>query len=1410
MGEVFLARKDPPAPLVAIKVLPPSVTGDPEALARFQAECRALSEIRHPHVCKVFDVGHDASRDLHYYVMEYLPGRSLDFVMATQRMDAFRAAEILRQVAQALSAVHRRGLIHRDVKPLNIMLVRTDRPRARRAPPPTRRPFAGLFGRISRREPATRANVDSSLLRDALTDLPELVVELPDDADPSLEELERDHWPSPEFEDHAILIDFGLVLAEGQQQLTAPDVLMGTLFYMAPEQARAARSEIGPRTDLYSAGVILYELLTGRTPNRGSDTAQTLEKIQNEDPVRPRALRPDVPHDLETIVLRCLEKDPARRYATAQDLAEDLRRFLADDEILARPPGRFRRLARKLRRHRVPLGIAGAMSALLLLVVLHFTVFARWRHLGRQRDALRQLAGERAALEDEVRRGYAQAVRDGDAEAAGRVIAKAEPWFGQRPDLSGIPDWETLRKEPGFAPLAGTADLPLPELHLLRARALSGRPEDARGVADLARAYSRGLADTRPGGRSAGAEALFEIGVRLAAKGLHDRAAGAFEILLDRFPESPLAGESRVNLARALEALGRLGEAREAYEGVIGRAAVGSAARREAEQAVALLRPLFPASTWAVPSGKLVAADLDGDGREEIAVADPKGRLAVFRWDGDGLFPFAETALDAEYRDLGTYLAALDLTGDGRPELVTAQGDTHRGRGRVQVFRWKDGALAAGPAATVQSFLYAAAAADLDGDGTIELLAAVGYDQREIRVYGLGGGSELVLKGTYASSADPALRSDPLDLLPVELDGRPGREVLISWGPWNGWKVGLYRWSPRLGQLSLAGEPQARGTYTGFRALDEGRVLCTTSVGAHELGPLREILRVPEQGLVPNGVCTLKLGADGSVEEPQPLAQAPFPDREWTPGRAVPLRNRSLRGLAYSRNRGKTRLVHVAALDESPSRPHLIEVSEALDIATAADLDGDGEDELILSEERASHQRLKVLGAGKAPERAPRPRPLSGSDGEPDAGNDLLALGFFREAEEEFRRRMREFGEGAVPEFLWVGLARSLAEQRRFAEAAGALERGLERSPERSPRLVQECAELQERARLWKSLARTCQLLTQDLRLDPVGRAEAERRRQWAAEAAGIMERERVDRPGAGTPFECDNPILIRGTAEGLEVVHPSFSGNGGGIPVRYAGGPFRLEWEMCLPRLDWGSSLSFGLEGPCRLEVLVSAGGSSNLPVVGTALLWSAPDGQSGEVHLPNGTVKPDAGRWWKVAVEYVPGAGRAWLTFHDGREEHGAECAVPRPLDHGVYRFGKLARAEEPRQNEYYGRAVFRSLRVSAYDPSMRLEEPPPPATAPEWLRAAGGDHALGRLDRALHRYGRAIEQARQTGDVSIRGRAHFFSALLCLRRGDPDGGRGHLRSALAASAAEVHQLARRCLPALTPAELQFLEGR
>jgi serine/threonine protein kinase len=298
MGMVYKARHIALGRVVALKTLRGEHASEPDHVQRFEREMRAVARLDHPNIVRIYDVGQLQNQP--YYTMPYLPGGSL----AGQRQRLFddpqAAVAVIEKIAVAVHYAHEHGVLHRDLKPGNVLL-------------------------DERGEP--------------------------------------------------LVCDFGLAkLQEPGVELTYTGAVLGTPAYMAPEQAAGRSAQIGPASDVWSLGVMLYELLTGRRPFVGDGTDEVKRKIQTDEPPAPRALRPELDTSLEAVLCTCLEKDPARRYPSAAALAEDLARCLRG-EALARRTRWTRRWWRGVRRRPI-------FSAALLLCALVLVAGSAWAIVG--------------------------------------------------------------------------------------------------------------------------------------------------------------------------------------------------------------------------------------------------------------------------------------------------------------------------------------------------------------------------------------------------------------------------------------------------------------------------------------------------------------------------------------------------------------------------------------------------------------------------------------------------------------------------------------------------------------------------------------------------------------------------------------------------------------------------------------------------------------------------------------------------------------------------------------------------------------------------------------------------------------------------------------------------------------------
>jgi tetratricopeptide (TPR) repeat protein len=490
MGVVYKARQEHLKRTVALKMILAGGHAGVDERVRFMAEAEAIAAIAHPGIVQIHEFG--THEGLPFFALEFCAGGPLSKKLAGTPLPPREAVQLVEQIARAMQAAHERGIIHRDLKPGNILLA------------------ACGFAREGSAAQAAE-------------------------------------WVPK-------ITDFGLAKrVEDDTGLTQTGAVLGTPSYMAPEQAEG-KKDVGPAVDVYALGAILYECLTGRPPFKAATPLDTLRQVVADDPVPPAQLNDKVPHDLETVCLKCLRKEPGRRYASAAKLADELGRWQRGEPVHARPVGMSERSIKWARRRPAVAALGGALILGLVVGIVGLLWFTSQLH--DQREIARKERDKAEILRGEAEERQREA--EANAETARKNFNLAEARFLEVlrvidryfTDVSE----STLLHEPGLDPLRQKL------LHNARefyARFVRERGDDPLLQRELARSqYRLALIDA-------------DLGDLPGALRLLGDAQGRFEKLSTKSKDAALRHDEGLawqHRGRVCRLLDRLDEATAAYQ----------------------------------------------------------------------------------------------------------------------------------------------------------------------------------------------------------------------------------------------------------------------------------------------------------------------------------------------------------------------------------------------------------------------------------------------------------------------------------------------------------------------------------------------------------------------------------------------------------------------------------------------------------------------------------------------------------------------------------------------------------------------------------------------------------------------------------------------------------------------------
>jgi len=383
MGVVYRARHLKLERVVAVKMILAGQFASKQIIQRFRGEVTAAALLQHPNIVAIHDVGiHDGQ---HYFSMDYVEGQSLSQLVGNRPLPSAKAARYVKLVAEAIHYAHQQGILHRDLKPSNVLVDASDQPRI------TDFGLAKRFGvpPLASAKPPAQPGSGGQASGPAKAGTPNEPAEA---GTPYMESF------------------------------TLTGQMLGSPNFMPPEQASSQRGKVGRHSDVYGLGAILYYLLTARPPFQAESFESVIHQLLNTEPVSPRLLNPSVPPDLETICVKCLQKEPARRYQSAQELADELGRFLSGKPIHARPIAPLERFWRWCWRN-PKTAIPSAAVILLLIIVAIGSTLAAIRINRAERAATEKLFDSYLAQAREVRHNGREGQRFESLEAVLKAAA---------------------------------------------------------------------------------------------------------------------------------------------------------------------------------------------------------------------------------------------------------------------------------------------------------------------------------------------------------------------------------------------------------------------------------------------------------------------------------------------------------------------------------------------------------------------------------------------------------------------------------------------------------------------------------------------------------------------------------------------------------------------------------------------------------------------------------------------------------------------------------------------------------------------------------------------------------------------------------------------------------------------------
>ncbi|MHC4661633.1 MAG: protein kinase domain-containing protein [Planctomycetota bacterium] len=1212
--------------------------------------------------------------------------------------------------------------------------------------------------------------------------------------------IHRDIKPSNILANRAgepFITDFGLARdLQSVDRLTRSKVLMGTLEFMSPEQAEGRMDFVDSRSDIYSLGIVLYEGITGETPFKGESTPAIIQQIIGKDPAPPRKLNRNISRDVEVICLKAIEKDPARRYGSAEEFANDINAYLTGDTISARPASIFYKAWKKLKRNKAVFGVSTAAALAVILMLGYFIGMPRYREYleikteneiraaakafverasKEGRDALSELAGlsgDNTSVVEQKAGGINESYsREGVLEACRAHLCKRFPRDMLNANKIAAETTDRDYREHEILIKANTLAGEIIS-EAAKARRSSDIPPEA--VKFFAAAFRLGFPHRAP----EACTALFQMAEHCTQNRMAPIAHKQYRRVVELFPDSPEAAFAHFRL-------GNFDEARKHFSVMKPK----SENDRLPENMVELCSTFAHGTTYEqIEAITCDAGDLDGDGCAEIAVVPThKNFVEIYRIDKGRLRVITVIELEStkeSYRGKACSVHIRDFNNDGRDELFVFEGGYDRSICTGTWFALRDGKPVKLSEIKLRYTVLCdgVAVGDADNDGDKDILIGTAAMVRQAFVFDSisnVGDNKLIFENSDVASAE---------IEDIDLDGR--NEILLGLGPWNDYELRILRYDESTGNYSILDRQFFGGSsYTKLLDLDgDGipEIICSRPAGM-ERNPY--MLGPDSVNQAPGGLYIFHFEGDKlhcRAKQISPMYHGGFEKMVHIRSRYVGFCSHrtpdyTAFGIAMSRGNNIFRDFHFEyVLHRSATENRLGSYT-----LSSGDVDGDGDEEIL-----ASSGPLTIFGLPSARDSKETSEDILT---ETDAGSRQYGPLFVG----NILLEMKHYGEAILAfDALIAGDSDDIAyrAQLRKADCFGFMEdyrnaallcmRARELYPPGAKEAMLKQAWFVSRECLWHESLSLYENAGREFSLSLEEQDLVESQVEWLRDLIGLEKILHLE-------FSAGEPRVLLTRAPGrfraengkLTCMTERRSDEYLFVPVRIEGNCIRFEFDINPCRIDWDSQPYFGFfrrkqdertqfESCLYISVEVDTC-YSNLNINPNLHLYL-----SDNVYSSAYNIFPERNRWYTISVTYIRSRNEVIAEIKDrrsGKPVGNFRTILLQDLTEGDYMFGVCSSSRAG--GDFISRIEIDNLSLWA-DPRCKIRKP-------EFQEDRERINNLIERSGALEVYGDRAGALKLLDEaIEISGgncwEAFHARAILRYRMGKPDDGREDIMKA------------------------------